>query len=50
MALQFSSEFTENVHTYVNNICTIEGGTHLSGFRAALTRTINNYGKKENHL
>ncbi|MGD0897165.1 MAG: DNA gyrase subunit B [Thermoguttaceae bacterium] len=48
VAMQYSSEFTENVHTYVNNICTIEGGTHLSGFRAALTRTINNYGKKEN--
>ena len=48
VAIQYSSEFTENVHTYVNNICTIEGGTHLSGFRAALTRTINNYGKKEN--
>jgi DNA gyrase subunit B len=47
VAVQFSAEFTENVHTYVNNICTIEGGTHLSGFRAALTRTINNYGKKE---
>jgi DNA gyrase subunit B len=47
VAIQYSSEFTENVHTYVNNICTIEGGTHLSGFRAALTRTINNYGKKE---
>jgi DNA gyrase subunit B len=48
IAMQYSSEFTENVHTYVNNICTVEGGTHLSGFRAALTRTINNYGKKEN--
>ena len=48
VALQYSAEFTENVHTYVNNICTIEGGTHLSGFRAALTRTLNNYGKKEN--
>ena len=48
IAMQYSSEFTENVHTYVNNIPTIEGGTHLSGFRAALTRTINNYGKKEN--
>ena len=47
VAIQYSSEFTENVHTYVNNICTIEGGTHLSGFRAALTRTINTYGKKE---
>ncbi|MCG8584107.1 MAG: DNA gyrase subunit B [Pirellulales bacterium] len=47
VALQYSSEFTENVHTYVNNINTHEGGTHLSGFRSALTRTINNYGKKE---
>jgi DNA gyrase subunit B len=47
VALQFSSEFTENVRTYVNNICTIEGGTHLSGFRAGLTRTVNNYGKNE---
>jgi DNA gyrase subunit B len=47
VALQYSGEFTENVHTYVNNISTYEGGTHLSGFRSALTRTINNYGKKE---
>src|SRR5690606_29231213 len=37
----------ENVHSYVNNINTTEGGTHLSGFRSALTRTLNNYGKKE---
>lgn len=47
VALQYSGEYTENVHTYVNNINTHEGGTHLSGFRAALTRTLNNYGKKE---
>ncbi len=46
IALQYSNEFTENVHSYVNNICTTEGGTHLSGFRAAITRTINAYGKK----
>jgi len=46
IAIQYSGEFTENVHSYVNNICTTEGGTHVSGFRAALTRTINNYGKK----
>ncbi len=36
------------MHSYVNNIATTEGGTHLSGFRTALTRTLNNYGKKEN--
>jgi DNA gyrase subunit B len=46
IALQYSSEYTENVHSYVNNISTTEGGTHLSGFRTALTRCINNYGKK----
>jgi DNA gyrase subunit B len=48
IALQYSGEFTENVHSYVNNICTTEGGTHVSGFRAAITRTINAYGKKTN--
>ena len=46
MALQYSGEYTENVHSYVNNISTLEGGTHLSGFRSALTRSLNNYGKK----
>ncbi len=46
IAVQYSSEFTENVHSYVNNICTTEGGTHVSGFRAALTRSLNAYGKK----
>ena len=48
IAIQYSGEYTENVHTYVNNISTTEGGTHLSGFRSALTRTLNAYGKKEN--
>ncbi len=48
IALQYSTEFTENFHSYVNNIHTTEGGTHVSGFRAALTRTLNQYGRKEN--
>lgn len=47
IALQYSNEYTENLHSYVNNINTLEGGTHVSGFRAALTRTLNAYGKKE---
>ncbi|MCR9296088.1 MAG: DNA gyrase subunit B [bacterium] len=47
IAIQYSTEYTENVQSYVNNIHTIEGGTHVSGFRAALTRALNNYGKKE---
>jgi DNA gyrase subunit B len=46
LALQYSLEFTENFHSYVNNINTVEGGTHVSGFRTALTRCLNNYGKK----
>jgi len=48
IAMQYTGEFTENVHSYVNNIHTHEGGTHISGFRTALTRTLNNYGRKEN--
>lgn len=48
IAIQYCGEFVENVHSYVNNINTHEGGTHISGFRSALTRTLNNYGKKEN--
>ncbi len=48
VALQYTTELTENVHSYVNNINTHEGGTHVSGFRSALTRTLNNYGKANN--
>ena len=47
VALQYSNEFTENLHAYVNSIHTPDGGTHVVGFRTALTRTLNNYGKKE---
>jgi DNA gyrase subunit B len=46
IAMQYTGEYTENLHSYVNNIATTEGGTHVSGFRAALTRTLNAYGKK----
>ncbi len=48
VALQYTGEFTENEHSYVNNINTVDGGTHLSGFRTALTRTLASYGKKNN--
>ncbi len=47
VALQYAGEYTENLHSYVNNIHTPDGGTHVVGFRTALTRTLNNYGKKE---
>ena len=43
IALKYNTEFSENVHTYVNNINTIEGGTHLEGFRRGLTRTLKKY-------
>jgi DNA gyrase subunit B len=45
IAMQYTEVYTENVCCYVNNINTVEGGTHLSGFRSALTRTLNNYAK-----
>ena len=43
VAIQYNNSFSENVHSYVNNINTIEGGTHLTGFRRALTRTLKKY-------
>jgi DNA gyrase subunit B len=43
IALQYNNSFSENIHSYVNNINTIEGGTHLTGFRRGLTRTLKNY-------
>jgi len=50
LALQYEDGYNENVFTFVNNINTHEGGTHLTGFRAALTRTINEFAKKGNYL
>ncbi|PKK82410.1 MAG: DNA topoisomerase (ATP-hydrolyzing) subunit B [candidate division Zixibacteria bacterium HGW-Zixibacteria-1] len=50
IAIQYNDSYVENLFSYVNNINTIEGGTHLTGFRTALTRTINNYITKNNIL
>jgi len=50
LALQYNDTYTENVHSYVNNINTIEGGTHVAGFRRGLTRTLKAYADKEGLL
>lgn len=50
IAVQYNDSYVENIYSFVNNINTIEGGTHLSGFKIALTRAINDYGRKFNML
>ncbi|WP_435575592.1 DNA topoisomerase (ATP-hydrolyzing) subunit B [Clostridium gasigenes] len=50
IALQYNDGYSENLYSFANNIDTIEGGTHLSGFKNALTRVINDYAKKFGHL
>ncbi len=50
VAMQYNDSFSENVHSYVNNINTIEGGTHLTGFRRALTRTMKKYAEENGML
>ncbi len=50
VAMQYNDSYGESTHTFANNINTIDGGTHLSGFKSALTRTINDYAKKNGFL
>lgn len=50
LALQYTDGFTENISSYANNIVTKEGGMHLEGFKRALTRTINDYGKRFGYI
>ena len=50
VALQYNDSFGESTHTFANNINTVDGGTHLSGFKSALTRTMNDYAKKNGFL
>ena len=50
VAMQYNESYSENVHSYVNNINTIEGGTHLTGFRRALTRTLKKYADESGML
>ncbi len=50
IAFEYNDSYSENIFTYCNNVNTIEGGTHLSGFKSALTRTLNAYGSKMNLL
>ena len=50
VAMQYNNSFSENVHSYVNNINTYEGGTHLTGFRRALTRTLKKYAEESGML
>jgi len=50
IALQYTDSYVENIFSYANNITTLEGGSHLSGFKTALTRTVNNYAQKNNMI
>ncbi|MBP7497019.1 MAG: DNA topoisomerase (ATP-hydrolyzing) subunit B [Bacteroidales bacterium] len=50
VAMQYNTSFSENLHSYVNNINTLEGGTHIAGFRRALTRTLKAYADKSGML
>ena len=50
IAFQYTTGYSENIYSYANNIYTPEGGSHLNGFKSALTRTINTYARKNNYI
>ena len=50
IAIQYTTSYSENIHTFVNNINTVEGGTHLEGFKRALTKVFNDYARSKNIL
>ncbi|MDD4095084.1 MAG: DNA topoisomerase (ATP-hydrolyzing) subunit B [Oscillospiraceae bacterium] len=50
VAIQYNDSFAENVYSYANNIATVEGGTHLTGFKSALTKVINDYARKYKYI
>ena len=50
IALQYNNGYSEKIYSYVNNINTIEGGTHLQGFKMGLSRSLKNYAEKNNLL
>lgn len=50
IAVQYTDDYTENIHTFVNNISTVDGGTHLQGFKTALTKSVNDYCRREGIL
>ena len=50
IAFQYTAGYSENIYSYANNIYTPEGGSHLNGFKSALTRTINTYARKNNYI
>ena len=50
VAMQYTDSFNENVYSYANNIATTEGGTHITGFRTAITKVVNDYARKINQL
>ena len=50
VAIQYNDSFAENVYSYANNIATVEGGSHLTGFKSALTKVINDYARKYKYI